>query len=272
MNKYKLFRGIELLITGLASIGLNVFSDFILGVNSKTVKYIIGIVILVALVVVVLRYLRNRKLVLDNYRMERLDGEWDKEQNAREGLIILLSKYNRVPRDKDAKSIFFERLKDGDWSLLDFKDSNLGHFVNGILSHKKSLSHCWIITTENTNNDIDGILNGTHVYYGSVTNYLKTILPNVKFHQENIVVTEDSAVTRKVRETVNRILNSKGTPAKTITDVTGGTKSMTLGATLACLQGDRDLQLIGTEYDEIGNIRPGTSFVLLCQFDVKNIE
>ncbi len=272
MKKYRLFKGVGLLATALSTMALNVISDWLFGINSVLVKIIFSMVIFISLVFVVWSALRTKAIVIDNYRMDRLDDANDQDEHAREGLIVMLSKYNRVPRDEQEKKSFIKLLEEGTYDQLDFQNSNLGHLVKTITSHKTKLRHCWVITTENTGNTTEGMLNGTHAYYKSITNYLKTVLPGVEFHQEKIIVTEDSAVTRKVRETVNRILSNNKTPKDTITDVTGGTKSMTLGATLACLQGDRDLQIIGTDYDTDGNILFDRSFVLLCRFDVKNIE
>ena len=57
-------------------------------------------------------------------------------------------------------------------------------------------------------------------------------------------------------------------PKDMIADITGGTKGMGLGMFFACVDGSRDLEFIGTHYDE--NAKPTDLLPMIFDFEVVN--
>ena len=55
--------------------------------------------------------------------------------------------------------------------------------------------------------------------------------------------------------------------SQTIVDVTGGTRSMQVGALLACLGSEQDILIIGAPYDEQGSPKSSEAYPILVHFE-----
>ena len=85
---------------------------------------------------------------------------------------------------------------------------------------------------------------------------------------------DDALICDKAYQITNNIFevarkNYKLKPKDIIVDVTGGTRSMNLGLTLASLHKDRDIQIIGTSYNDDGSPIPSGSYPLKICFNPK---
>lgn len=78
-------------------------------------------------------------------------------------------------------------------------------------------------------------------------------------------VTETTyVITRQILQT----LKKEGIrQSRTLVDVTGGVRSMQVGALLACLGREQNIHLIGTAYDESGRPKAGTAYPLVIHFE-----
>lgn len=85
---------------------------------------------------------------------------------------------------------------------------------------------------------------------------------------------DDDQVTREAFDAVEAVFaeidKAQGArKARVVVDLTGGVRSMLIGALLACLRPDQDVHLIGTRYNEHGSPIPAGSFPLLIEFRPK---
>ena len=99
--------------------------------------------------------------------------------------------------------------------------------------HMPVLKHCWLLTTEDTKNGIEG---------------LKNSYPEIQFHP---FLVEDPNNPKFVLDTMENVydnVNLHGLKEKdTIADYTGGTKSMSAGMVIAASRSlERDLQYLYT--------------------------
>lgn len=79
------------------------------------------------------------------------------------------------------------------------------------------------------------------------------------------VIQASFAAVRNVFEAMKRDpMGYRPKESRIIVDVTGGTKSMSIGAILACLRPDQDIHLIASPYDEAGE--PLAPFPLLVKY------
>jgi hypothetical protein len=190
------------------------------------------------------------------------------EGHARRGLIAFVSLYTAQPGSGGAQLSADERdqaLSAGDWQVLDLPRSNFFTLISAIESHKSKLDHCWLIATAATPNQ-PGSVGGAHV----VQNYLQSQGIHCNFCIDEVPQEDDALLCAKVRQLVDGIFQKAIghglAAADVICDCTGGIRSAQLGMILACLDSERDLQLMGTRYDANG--RPtGSPFRMRIHFE-----
>ena len=122
--------------------------------------------------------------------------------------------------------------------------------------HKGELTHCWLLATIGSQPEAQGSL----LYAKLLAEYLKQrhgIQCNF-YYGDNYTISldEDSQVLGKTYDLVQQVfkeVRSKNLSAREIVaDFTTGFRSMTLGMILACLDEERDIEFIGTHYNETG--------------------
>lgn len=129
--------------------------------------------------------------------------------------------------------------------LADITGENARHAIEYCLP---SLQHCWIIATHESLAAVHSLValyqgQVPHFYYGELS-YL--------VDPDQIQATYDTAVRIFDLEAVIAGLQ----PHEIVADISGGTKAMTAGVTLACLARDRDMQFMKKPRDAAGRILP----------------
>ena len=185
-----------------------------------------------------------------------LKSEQDRLAYAKSGLIVCASLYKPNEGTKASKLKPADRLmaaKEQNYTLLDLENSNFATAIEAISTHASQLKYCWIITTTSS----DGKQSASAPYVPVLVKYLQEVNQvKCKFKYEGYSVTldNDSEVTIKTRNLVNRIFKEaqklRLKDEDIIADITGGMRSIPLGIILACLDGHRKIQFIGTHYDQ----------------------
>jgi hypothetical protein len=148
-----------------------------------------------------------------------------------------------------------------DFDTLNLEESNLAPTIKAILAHRSRLQHCWLLSTRGK--EIAGSLPVARL----LAEYLKQKHGvSCHFHyseEESIMLDDDALVLSKTYELVRRVFfaaEKMGLPAREmVANITTGFRSMTLGMILACLDKDRDIEFVGTQYDQKG--KPASDLV-----------
>jgi len=263
-------------VTGLAlGLLLNVASNWLSGAGAALVPAIVAIFV-GTLSVSIYLWWRNPSRVSLNIRPVRtLRADAEKRQHAHRGLIAFVSLY-RPGRDSRASKKpedWQAAAARNDYQALDLPHSNLATTVEAIMSHTSRLEHCWLIGTTATDPGVPG----SSIYIPALIEYLRHERGlKCAFHcgpECNLPLDDDALVFTKTLDLVRHVFvqaekdGEVGLQAKeVIADFTGGTRSMTLGMILACLDGDRDIEMIGTHYDAAGNPE-GPPFPIIFSFE-----
>ncbi len=206
-----------------------------------------------------------------------LHNALDRERYARRGLIAIVSLYNPQHHSPAATLTPAQRLaaaQAGDYTTLNFLQSNYAPLIKAATSHSKNLDHCWLISTRAASND-PAI--SSHTYVPALVNYLRTQLPSTcQFygHQDNslvIPIENDLRITASIHDIIQGIYRQARAAGLSendiVADITGGFRSLPLGMILACLDKERIIQFVGTAYD--ANAQPtGDLFPILFTFEV----
>jgi hypothetical protein len=186
--------------------------------------------------------------------------------------------YNEKKHEKEQKidKVRFKRLlDDADWKTLEVneEDTGIGQTIRAI-KFFPSRKKVYLIATK----DVHG---GTSSFDSVklLERYVKEqIDPDCEIIPKEITIDNynDPFVAEKTYDAVKNIFDSLGDnykPAESriLVDVTGGTKSMTMGALLASLRQDQNALIIGSQYDE--KRERLESFPMLIKFkpsDMKN--
>ncbi|MCL0062228.1 hypothetical protein M1N62_04615 [Thermodesulfovibrionales bacterium] len=205
--------------------------------------------------------------------------EEERQRHAKKGIILLMSRYTSFSgaiKSMEEKEIK-KALEQKKYEVFDLENSSLGHGVRSMLTHSAKLRHCWIIGSyaENSSSVISSSIN----FIETFVEYLKQEkgLEECSFYygkQYAIPMNDDNLICNRAYELTNDIFTEakkdyKLTPKDIIVDVTGGTLSMSLGLTLASLHKDRDIQVIGAEYDRDGRAIPDKSYPVRIHFEPK---
>lgn len=252
------------IISTLIGYFINVFSAV-----TPISPWVAGIGILAGSVIVLfLNFTRPSQTSVGDHNQIILRSPREENEKAKEGLVVVLPLYP-APCDAEEKRRFIDRVKAGDYQALDFTKTNFAHVVRAIEINQGKLKHCWILSTAST----DGAI-GSDVYLDCFIDYIKTEKRiQCEFHTDfRIETVDDSSITEKTLGYLDMIFKSLkklGLKENQIrVDCTGGPRSMTLGIFLACLDSQRDIQFMGTRYDETG--RPtGALFPMVTHFQVR---
>ena len=204
--------------------------------------------------------------------------EEERQRHAKKGIILIMSRYTsffgavKLMQEKEIK----EALEEKNYEAFDLEKSNLGHSIKSVLTHSAKLEHCWIIGSYAE--DSSSVMSSSINFIETFIEYLKKEKGvECEFHHGEkyaIPMHDDASICGKAYELTNEIFTEakkghKLEPKDIIVDVTGGTKSMNLGLTLASLHKDRDIQVIGTEYDRDGNPVADESYPVRIHFEPK---
>lgn len=194
----------------------------------------------------------------------------------------------QVPKGQDATSV--HKSKKGlivtvslpypaiDWNAEIPINSNLYTLLTAIKAHGSSLEYIWLLGTADPKEG-----KGSGSIFAELKEYINwnreslglTKDPKIEF-LNTIPMEFDNQVTECVRKTVDEVFDHAADfglkQSDIIADCTGGTKSMTLGVILACLEEDRDIQLIGSQYKSDGRPDGSSAFPMIFEYTTSRAE
>ena len=194
----------------------------------------------------------------------------------------------QVPEGQDATSV--HKSKKGlivtvslpypaiDWDAEIPITSNLYTLLTAIKAHGSSLEHIWLLGTADPKEG-----KGSGSIFTDLKDYIiknreslgLTKEPKIEY-LKTIPMDFDNQVTECVRKTVDEVFDHAADfglkQSDIIADCTGGTKSMTLGVILACLEEDRDIQLIGSQYKSDGRPDGSSAFPMIFEYSTSRAE
>lgn len=146
-----------------------------------------------------------------------------------------------------------------DFERLQLEQSNLAPTIKAITNHASRLEHCWLLATSGKNAP------GSRAYAGLLAEYLRYVKEvRCQFHYDRtpdqqtltIPLDSDEMVLAKTYRLVRAVFDEASrldiAPREIIADITTGFRSMTLGMLLACLDRERDVEFVGTHYNDRG--------------------
>lgn len=202
----------------------------------------------------------------------------DEKEFARRGYVGFVPLY-RAPAGSAAENMSFDELKAAvlafEFDKFDIPRSNFAPTIKAIKSHASKLEHCWLLSTK-----VEPVLKakdgqevpvglGQSLFYAEfLVKYLreKEGLEQVCFHHDTlkengpytVLIDNDVALVSRTYDRLVQVfreatgMDNEIQPADMVADFTTAPRSMTLGMILACLNGDRHVQFVGTHYDEKG--------------------
>ena len=129
-------------------------------------------------------------------------------------------------------------IQDNDHPTDELLRTPIGPTLKALDLHQKDLIHCWLVASEDST-----------PYFATIEQASKKYYPRVTIHR--VLVPDVYCNIDPVYEAVHNIFNSCATetqdkvqPRDIITDVTSGTKIMSIAMAVACLDADRKIQYI----------------------------
>lgn len=202
-----------------------------------------------------------------------LRSDSQRRQYARRGFVGFTPLY-RPPRGSKAAELSADALKqaieDDRFDQLDIEQSNLFPTIQAICTHAAKLEHCWLITTAGKNP-----AESTQPIANLLAKYLREVKGlTCKFHiydMYKVRLDDDALVLKNTYDCVKSIFEQatgmKLKPQDIIVDFSTGVRSMALGMILASLNGNRDIEFIGTHYNEKGFPQSGDLFPIIFSFE-----
>lgn len=262
------------LLAGFLALSLNIVANIISNWLPPGTDYALAFVVALIMGSTLYYYVLSRQTVEVSIGVDALRTPVEEKNHAQRGLIVFLSLYR--PLRGPAKELTPEQIDQAvaqlDHKLLDLDNTantTLGHQVRAIKAHRERLGHCWLVATKAR---VSGKRQSLD-YAPVVEKYIRDqISPRITVH-----CGEDYAVTLDIEERIcrdtYRLVQKIYTEAaklgikkkEMITDITGGMRGITLGAALACLDKDEDIEYIGAEYDDDGNPKE-PSFPVIVEY------
>jgi hypothetical protein len=198
----------------------------------------------------------------------------DRTYYARQGLVAFVSMYHPVHRSAQANVPEGEWLKAAQelrYDLLDLENSNLETTIHAVRTHGSALEHCWLIGTIGDTADRPG----SSAYIPVLEEYLRReVGVRCEFHdgpKYHVAIDDDEQIYTKTYDVLQTVFREaevcKLSPDNIVVDFTSGIRSMSLGAILASLDGKRDIEFVGTNYDAKGRIEPHRLFTMIFKFE-----
>jgi hypothetical protein len=181
-----------------------------------------------------------------------------------------------------AKKLTVEQIRQAalnlDYQTLELANTaktNLGHPITAIKSHRAKLEHCWVVCTRATGEGKNQSLDYAPVFVEYIT---REVLPRAHMHcgeAYSVELDDDAIVCRNTYRLIKKIYQEAKMLGlkknEIITDITGGLRALTVGAILACLDKDVDIQYIGTAYNDEG--KPiGEAVPMVVQYQTELVE
>jgi hypothetical protein len=253
MKQLSFWRIVGAIATGALSVVSNVIANMI---TSSNWRFILIFLITGGIIGLVYWLSKPQNVDVTIKAPVTLKSDQERRAYAKSGLIICASLYKPKEGTKASKLTPAGRLKAAkaqNYTVLDLENSNFATAIEAISTHASQLKYCWIITTTSS----DGKQSASAPYVPVMVKYLqevKQVKCEFKYEGYSVTLDSDSEVTVKTRNLVNRIFKEAQKLGlkneDIIADITGGMRSIPLGIILACLDGHRKIQFIGTHYDQ----------------------
>jgi hypothetical protein len=238
---------------------LDFVSDWLKGAGAGFMLLVFALFLAALSVSVWLWWRDPGRVGLDLEPVKTLRSDAEKRQHARRGLVAFVSLYRPGPGSAAARLTpqdWRSAAEANDYARLDLANSNLATAIEAVTSHASRLEHCWLIGTIAADADIPG----SQIYIPALIQYLRREKGlTCQFHHGldlALSLDDDALVFDKTLDLIRAIFAQAGAlelkAPDLIADFTGGIRSMTLGMILACLDGDRDIEMIGTRYSSEG--------------------
>lgn len=158
---------------------------------------------------------------------------------------------------------FDRALREADMNTLPVSEESdgIGHTVRSLLTYRDSLEEVYLITSFQS-----------HAAVELLRRFARENGIAAKIHarpSENLRLDDDAQVTERAHEVTRDLLielRKRAKPKSILVDVTGGVRSMSTGALLACLIPDQDVQVIAAQYSPDGRADGSTSYPLVIKF------
>jgi hypothetical protein len=153
------------------------------------------------------------------------------------GLIVPVSA--TFPNPREDPNAILARIRGSEGVDEEMRNGPIGIILKAIEHHHASLQHCWLVGSAESEPYLPAIKEACTKYFRNVTLH------------DLIKVDEVYGAIDDVYNAVHRIfdeceMKTGGvvTPDRIVTDVTGGTKIMSIGLALACLDANRQIEYI----------------------------
>ncbi len=249
----------------------SVFSNWLSAQGLTVLPWIIGVAVISGLVTVLFLVRRpvGIEVAIESPRTIRTPEE--ASYYARRGFIGFVPLYRPNAGTAAANlsaQARAEAVAARNFELLQVEESNLRPTIEAILSHASRLEYCWLLTTRGQTQP------GSSPYVTLLAAYLRECKGlQCKFiygDAYTISLDDDALVLSKTYDQVQRIFAQAErlglAPAELIADITSGFRSMALGMILACLNGDQDVEFVGTRYSDEGQPE-GELFPIIFSFE-----
>jgi hypothetical protein len=241
-------------------------------------KYVI--VLLIVFVFITILFIRLFGKIEPNISIKAIQTKADKETHSKKGLIVFLSPYICFKDDvKLTKDDIDEHMSKGDYKNLfleELNNTNFGPPIKAFETHFNTIEHLWIITTK--------MKEGTKGSSYHLKPLIKFLRENYKTEREidfhftsddyTIIFDDISQVCNGVVNLIKKIYKEAKDKydldsEEIIVDVTSGTVPMTVGAILASLAKDQDIEVIGSQYHPVtGRPKgPDSAYPLIISYE-----
>jgi len=256
------------------SLVLEVLGNWLSVLVSGSTVFIIFLVVGAAIFGILYLYARYRQRTEVTIDAEALRGQDGSPKEPQKGLVVLLSLCR--PLAGSAKSlmpaVLDKAIEDCDYVKLDLENTantTLGHQILAIKTHSKTLRHCWLVATRAR---IPGKRQSLD-FAPVVAKFIKEkISKDIQVHYGDdyaVTIDNEEAICRSSYRLIKKIYDEARRLGikneEMLTDVTGSIRGVSIGATLACLDRDTDIEYIGAEYDDNGN-PTGNAFPLIVEY------
>jgi hypothetical protein len=268
------------LLVGFLALGVNIVANIITNWLPQGTEYALSVIAALIVAAFSYYYVRSRQTVEVDIAVDALCTPEEEHEQAQRALVVFLSLYRplRGPAAKLTQKQIDRAVRELDYTTLDLDNTGnttLGHQIRAIKAHRTKLEHCWLVATKAR---VSGKRQSLD-YAPVLAKYIQDkINPAIQVHYgENYAVTLD--IEEKICRNTYRLVKHIYKEAETlgmkkkeiITDITGGIRGITLGAILACLDKDENVEYIGTDYDENGNPTE-TSYPVVVEYKPEPIE
>jgi hypothetical protein len=272
IRQFLRWQRISMLLAG-ASLGLlsSIFSDWVANQGRMLLPWLALVAVGSSLASLVYFFRKPVGIEVAIKSPQTIRSAIEAERHARRGFIGFVPIYRPKGGSTAAGLSAEERaaaLEALEFGRLRLEESNLQPTIEAILAHASRLEHCWLLATSGQK------VAGSLPYARLLAIYLREEKGlRCKFHfgePYTIALDDDALVLSKSYDQVQRILQQAtrlGLNAReVVADITSGLRSMSLGMVLACLDGEQDVEFVGSRYNAEGE-PVGALFPIIFSFE-----